>query len=166
MVSIRGLSAQSCSIYHQSVGGRPVTTRAKLLPYGEPYESVHHSLFFLTFTSGWKQMTGKLHPVWQMAGWHGSMGCPPTTAATEGTDGNKSPPTARITEQAHLKEERPSTRGGWKTLACMRANDDGVKGKTTSHSNQLSALICYFNKVESQQHVNNIVRALLHNSSS
>lgn len=35
---------------------------------------IHH--FFFTFSYRGKQMTGKLHPVWQMAGWHRSVGCP------------------------------------------------------------------------------------------
>lgn len=35
---------------------------------------IHH--FFFTFSYRWKQITGKLHPVWKMAGWHRSMGCP------------------------------------------------------------------------------------------
>lgn len=75
------------------------------------------------------------------------------TAAAEGKDGNKSPPTAPITEHAHLTEELQSTprEGGGKTLACVRAHYDEVEGKMTSHSNQLSALICYFTKVGVQQ---------------
>lgn len=75
------------------------------------------------------------------------------TAATEGRDGNKSPPAAPITEHAHLTEGLQSTpwEGDGKTLACVRAHDDGVKGKMTSHSNQLSASICYFTKVGVQQ---------------
>lgn len=75
------------------------------------------------------------------------------TAATEGKDRNKSPPTAPIMEHAHLTEGLQSTpvEGDGKTLDCVGANDDGVKGKMTSHSNQLSALICYFTKVEVQQ---------------
>lgn len=75
------------------------------------------------------------------------------TAAAEGKDGNKSPPTAPITEHAHLTEELQSTpwEGDGKTLTCVRAHNDGVKGKMTPHSNQPSAVICYFTKVGVQQ---------------
>lgn len=38
--------------------------------------AIIHHFFALTFSYGWKQMTGKLHPVWQMTGWHRSTGCP------------------------------------------------------------------------------------------
>lgn len=81
------------------------------------------------------------------------------TAATEGKDENKSPPAAPITEHAHLTEGLQSTtwEGGGITLACVRAHDDGVKGKMTSHSNQLSA-------ESSRQET--AVRTLLHNSNS
>lgn len=75
------------------------------------------------------------------------------TAATERRDGNKSPPAAPITEHAHLTEGLQSSpwEGDGKTLACARTHNEGVKGKMTSHSNHLSAFICYFTKVGVQQ---------------
>lgn len=36
--------------------------------------------------------------------------------------------------------------GGWRNTCCARIHDEEVKGKKTSNSNQLSALI-YFTKV-------------------
>lgn len=52
------------------------------------------------------------------------------TAATEGKDGNKSPPGARITEQAQSTEEPQSTprEEGGKTSTCVSSCDDGGQG--------------------------------------
>ena len=89
------------------------------------------------------------------------------TAATERTDVHKSPPTAPITEHAHVTEGLQSSSGEGEggTLSCVRAHDDGLKGKMTSNSNQLSGLICYFIKRESIRQGANTVRTLLHKSS-
>lgn len=72
---------------------------------------------------------------------------------TEGKDRNRSPPAAPITEHAHLTEGLPSTprKEEGKTLGCVRAHVDGVKGKTTSHTNELSVVICYFTEVSVYQ---------------
>lgn len=69
----------------------------------------------------------------------------PPLKGREGEDGNKSPPAAPITERAHLTEGLQSTLWAQdgKTQACDGECDDGVKGTTTSHSNQPSTLICY-----------------------
>lgn len=73
--------------------------------------------------------------------------------ATEGKDRNRSPPAAPITEHAHLTEGLQSTprEEDGKTLGCVRAYVDEVKGKMTSHSNELSAIICYFTEVSVYQ---------------
>lgn len=85
----------------------------------------------------------------RMASLHGL----PTSksAAKKRKDRNKSPAGAAITAHAHLARWGTATTSvGMKIHPRMKAHD-GVKGKTASHSNQLSALIGYLAKVGSHQ---------------
>lgn len=106
--------------------------------------------FFFTFSYRWKQMTGKLHPVWQMAGWHRSMGCPPANCLLlKEKTGTDRLPLPQLLSMLISQRDCSQLQGRRmeKTLGCVRAHVDGVKGKMTSHSNELLAIICYFTEV-------------------
>lgn len=112
--------------------------------------AIIHHFFALTFSYGWKQRTGKLHPVWQMTGWHRSTGCPLANCCywrrgREQIDSRCSNYRACSSSQRDCSQlHRRRMEKHWLVWGHTMM---GVKGKMTYNSNQPSALMCYFTKV-------------------